>query len=91
MAKHQVYGKAKSIALTPGYGRINKWCGPLEYELEAGQVIFGNISRRDIAEAISSLNDRSQMPAVETIADFGATRETLLTMPLDFECGDGDF
>ena len=29
MAKHQVSGKAKSIAFAPGYGRINQWCGSL--------------------------------------------------------------
>jgi hypothetical protein len=79
MAKHQVSGKAKSIALTPGYGCIKKWCGSLEYELEAEQVIFGNISRREIAEAMRYCNDCSQIPAVETIADFGESRKTLLT------------
>lgn len=44
MAKHQVSGKAKAIAFAPGYGRINRWCGSLEYQMEAGQVIFDNIT-----------------------------------------------
>ncbi len=91
MAKHQVSGKAKSIAFAPGYGRINQWCGSLEYQLEAGQAIFGNISRRDIAEAIRSFNDRSTIPTVEDIADFAESRKAIATMPLDFPTDDQDF
>lgn len=91
MAKHEVGGKSKLAALAPGYGRIDRWCGSLEYQLEAGQVIFGNISRRNIAEGIRAFNDRSNIPTVEDVADFDQSRKEMLVMPLDFEKGDADF
>jgi hypothetical protein len=91
MAKHQVSGKAKSIAFAPGYGRINRWCGSLEYQLEAGQVIFGNISRRDIAEAVRSFSDHSQIPTGETIADFDKSRKELAKTPTALNPDGQDF
>ncbi len=36
LAKHEVSGKAKMLAIAPGYGRINSWCGALDYELNSG-------------------------------------------------------
>jgi hypothetical protein len=33
LAKHEVRGQKNSIALHPGYGRINMWCGSLDYEI----------------------------------------------------------
>ena len=87
MAKHEVSGKAKLAALAPGYGRIDRWCGSLEYQLEAGQVIFGNISRRNVAEGIRTFNDLSSIPTVEDVADFDQSRKEMLSMPLDFDKG----
>ena len=55
LAKHEVRRRRNSVALHPGYGRINQWCGALDYELEAGGVSLGMINRRDIAEELRAL------------------------------------
>lgn len=70
LAKHEVSGKAKAIAYAPGYGRINMLCGALEYQMTTGPVVFGNISRRDIADEIRALADRSQIPTSEVLKEF---------------------
>jgi len=91
MAKHQVRGKQKSIAFAPGYGRINQWCGSLEYQLEAGQAIFGSISRRDIADGLRSFRDRSKIPTVEDIGKFDEAMKAMLKAPPDFLTDDQQF
>jgi hypothetical protein len=58
MAKHEVAGRRNSVALRPGYGRINQWCGSLDYELENGAYSMGYVSRRDIADGIRALLSR---------------------------------
>jgi hypothetical protein len=70
LAKHQVPGKAKQIAYAPGYGRINQWCGSLDYQLERGRVILGQISRRDIADELRAMGDRSRTPSEEDLESF---------------------
>jgi hypothetical protein len=70
LAKHQVSGKAKSIALNPGYGRINSWCGSLDYALESGRVHLGTISRRDIADSLRALSLDDEPPSDETLQSF---------------------
>jgi hypothetical protein len=55
IAKHEVGGHKNSVALRPGYGRINQWCGSLDYELENGAYSMGYISRRDIADELRAL------------------------------------
>lgn len=72
LAKHEERGKKNSIAHMPGYGRINSWCGSLDYELAAGRAIFGTISRRDVAESIRALADNADPPDDETLAHFDA-------------------
>lgn len=70
LAKHAVRGKEKSVALMPGYGRINEWCGSLEYEMESGTCSVGQISRRDIADGLRSLTDREPPPTDEDLERF---------------------
>jgi hypothetical protein len=72
LAKHEVSGKKSSTAYAPGYGRINRWCGSLDYQMEAGQVILGNLNRRNVAEGIRSWRDRSELPTDESLAGFDA-------------------
>lgn len=72
LAKHEVGGNKKSIAHAPGYGRISEWCGSLEYELENNGVVLGKISRRDIADELRLLSDRSEPPADDDLASFDA-------------------
>lgn len=73
LAKHEVGGRKKSIAYAPGYGRINKWCGSLEYELENNGVILGTLSRRDIADELRLLVDRTNLPTDEDLESFDAS------------------
>lgn len=70
LAKHEIRGKKDSIANMPGYGRINMWCGSLDYELSVGRYVLGTISRRDVAESIRALVDTPEPPSNELIASF---------------------
>ena len=72
LAKHEVRKKKGSVALWPGYGRVNKWCGALDYELEKGRYILGEINRRDIADEIRMLVADNYVPSDEDIASFDA-------------------
>jgi hypothetical protein len=70
IAKHEVRGRAKSVALMPGYGFINRYCGSLDYELENGAYSTGNISRRNIADGIRAIATDSAIPTAEDIESF---------------------
>lgn len=70
LAKHEVSKKSGSVALYPGYGRINSWCGSLDYDLENGQYSMGTINRRDIADEIRALAANDSVPSDDDIASF---------------------
>jgi hypothetical protein len=72
IAKHEVRGQKNSVALMPTYGRINRWCGSLDFELENGVSSMGTISRRDIADNIRSIAEATELPTDEEIHDFEA-------------------
>lgn len=72
LAKHEERGKKDSIAHMPGYGRINMWCGSLDYELAVGRNILGTVSRRDIADSIRALADNEDPPDDKSLASFDA-------------------
>ena len=69
LAKHEVKGKRGSIALAPGYARMDTWSGSLQYELEAGQVSFGTLSRRNVADGIRAWADRD-IPSPDDLQSF---------------------
>ena len=71
LAKHEVRRQKNSVALNPGYGRINQWCGALDYEIEVGGDSLGMINRRDIAEEIRALPDK-ETPSEDDLARFEA-------------------
>ncbi|MCY3841104.1 MAG: hypothetical protein OXH09_21075 [Gammaproteobacteria bacterium] len=71
LAKHEVRKRHNSVALHPGYGRINQWCGALDYEIELGRTSLGTINRRDIAEEIRAF-PRMDVPSDEDLASFDA-------------------
>jgi hypothetical protein len=50
LAKHEVQGVRDSVAFAPGYGRINRWCGAIDYELSWDAGVFGTLNHRDIAD-----------------------------------------
>ncbi|WP_277047844.1 hypothetical protein [Caballeronia mineralivorans] len=72
IAKHEVQGRRNSVALRPGYGRINQWCGSLDFELENGAYSMGYISRRDVADELRALASRNEPPADDVLAEFDA-------------------
>lgn len=72
IAKHEVSGQKNSIALMPGYARINKWCGALDFDLEGGAYSLGDISRRDIADGIRTLMTVDSPPTPDELREFDA-------------------
>ena len=70
LAKHEVRQKNNSVALRPGYGRINSWCGALDYEIENGKYSLGYINRRNIADEIRALLGGEYVPSDDDIASF---------------------
>ncbi|MXZ61090.1 MAG: hypothetical protein F4Z12_09550 [Acidobacteria bacterium] len=71
LAKHEVPRKKNSIALNPGYGRINRECGALDNEIEVGGSSLGTINRREIAEGMRALPD-AQIPSDDELEAFDA-------------------
>ena len=49
LAKHEVAGVRDSVAFSPGYGRIYRWCGAIDYELSWDAGVFDTVNRRDFA------------------------------------------
>lgn len=70
IAKHEVRGREGSAALAPGYGRINLWCGSLDFELENGRYSLGYISRRDVADSIRHLDCDLAPPTKDVLESF---------------------
>lgn len=89
LAKHEVAGKRNSVAYAPGYGRINHWCGSLDYQMEKGQVIIGSISRRNIADELRAMNYRSSPPTEEHNARFDAFMDADYNDPFTSIAGSG--
>ncbi|WP_143703960.1 MULTISPECIES: hypothetical protein [Luteimonas] len=54
LAKHSAPGRKRSFPSAPGYGRINRWCGALDYELLDQDGHYSTMNRRDIADALRS-------------------------------------
>jgi hypothetical protein len=69
IAKHEIRGQKHSVALAPTYGRINRWCGSIDFELENEGAIMGTISRRDIADELRLIPQLS-VPSTEYIKSF---------------------
>jgi hypothetical protein len=55
IAKHEIRGQKNSVALMPTHGRINRWSGSIDFELENRGAIQGTISRRDIADELRNI------------------------------------
>lgn len=64
LAKHCAPGKDGIVPRAPGYGRINRWCGAMGYELVEGDGSYSYLNRRDIADALRNvLTDKESKPA----------------------------
>lgn len=55
LAKHCAPGKDGTIPRAPGYGRINRWCGAMDFELIENDGSYTIMNRRDIADALRSV------------------------------------
>jgi hypothetical protein len=55
LAKHEVKGKPNIAVRAPGYGRINGFCGALDFELYFGDGAFQFLNRRDIADLLRNV------------------------------------
>lgn len=94
LAKHEVRKSGNSVALRPGFGRINQWCGALDYEIEVGGDSLGMINRRDIAEEIRALPD-IDIPSDDDLAGFdaflrGPTEDEMAEQGSAFWCSSSD-
>lgn len=56
LAKHCAPGKNGMAPRAPGYGRINRWCGAMDYELIEKDGCYSMLNRRDIADALRADN-----------------------------------
>ena len=54
LAKHCAPGKDGIMPRAPGYGRINRWCGSMDYELIDKDGYYYTMNRRDIADSLRS-------------------------------------
>jgi len=52
LAKHCAPGKDGVLPRAPGYGRINSWCGAMDFELIDKDGYYHYMNRRDIADAL---------------------------------------
>ncbi|CRI64090.1 conserved hypothetical protein [Thiocapsa sp. KS1] len=59
LAKHNAPGKDGVIPRAPGYGRINKWCGAMDYELIEKDGFYTTMNRRDIADALRATLEKA--------------------------------
>ncbi len=75
LAKHEISKQKDSIAFAPGYGRINHWCGSLDYQMEKGALILDYISRRDIADELRAMV-QGDPPTDDDLARFDAVMNT---------------
>lgn len=55
LAKHCAPGKDGVVPRAPGYGRINRWCGAMDYELIDRESYYAFLNRRDIADVLRSV------------------------------------
>ena len=69
IAKHEFRGAKNSVALMPTHGRINRWCGSMDFELENNGAILGTISRRDIADELRNIPSL-EVPSDDHLRDF---------------------
>lgn len=70
LAKHEMWRSGGEIAPSPGYGRINMWCGAIDYELGDGEIIIDVVNRRDIADGIRAFFDDSALPDDKKISAY---------------------
>ncbi|RWU27037.1 hypothetical protein DM813_02665 [Pseudomonas alkylphenolica] len=69
LAKHEVRKRPNAMMAGGIVGYMNSECGSLEYQMNSGMVIQGNISRRDIADGIRAIPDYT-VPTPEEVKSY---------------------
>lgn len=82
LAKHEQKSKRGSFASAPGYGRINSFCGALDYQIELGEFGMELINRRDVADELRAV-PTGEPPDIETRASFDSYMKGVLQDPFD--------
>ncbi len=64
LGKHEAPEKRNSISPSPGYGRINSFCGAVDFELLGPKLDSVVANRRDVAEELRNLQlpSRNEQP-----------------------------
>lgn len=55
LAKHCAPGNDGVVPRAPGYGRINRWCGAMDYEVVDKGGYYSILNRRDIADGLRAI------------------------------------
>ncbi|OPB02764.1 hypothetical protein BFW91_26385 [Pseudomonas fluorescens] len=69
LAKHEVRKRPKAMMVGCTVGHMNSECGSLEYQMNSGLMIQGNISRRDIADGIRAIPG-STVPTADEVKSY---------------------
>lgn len=69
LAKHEVRKRPNAMMVGSTVGYMNRECGSLEYQMNCGMVIQGNISRRDIADDIRGIPE-STVPTADEVKSY---------------------
>ncbi|QBR34440.1 hypothetical protein E3Z29_18680 [Pseudomonas sp. S150] len=69
LAKHEVRKRPGAMLVGGTVGYMNRECGSLEYQMNSGMIIQGNISRRDIADGIRAIPDFT-VPTAEEMKSY---------------------
>lgn len=70
LAKHEIAGKKNLVAYAPGYARIHRDTGFLEFELANEKYIIGYITRRDITDEIRIRAAKAPPQSDDELASF---------------------
>lgn len=69
LAKHEVAKVKGSIAYSPGYGRIDRFTGSIQYEISNDHAIFDTLTRRQIADMFRAI-PKLEVPSEESRRSF---------------------
>lgn len=69
LAKHEVRKRPNAMMIGSTVGYMNRECGSLEYQMNSGMVVLGNISRREIADGIRAIPEFT-VPTADEVKSF---------------------
>ncbi len=69
LAKHEARKRPNALMVGSTVAYMNRECGSLEYQMNSGMMIHGNISRRDIADEIRAIPE-FMVPTADEVKSF---------------------